>query len=79
MAGLPVIASDWRFNKEIVKIGETGYIFEAKNIEALSQCIEEVIADSFKIYNLKNRCLKYSEDFKPENVMKPLTQWLHDA
>jgi len=79
MAGLPVIASNWRFNKEIVNVGETGYLFDAKDIVGLSQCVEEAIANPDKVLSMKKRCLEYSGTFKPENAMKPLAQWLREA
>ena len=79
MSGLPVIASDWRFNKEIVKNDETGYLFHVKDMEALSRCIEDAITEPRKILAMKKICLEYSENFKPENVIKPLTRWLCDA
>ncbi len=37
IAGLPVIASDWNQNKEIVHDNENGFLIEVRNSEALAQ------------------------------------------
>ncbi|NWF75457.1 MAG: glycosyltransferase family 4 protein [Nitrospirae bacterium] len=45
LSGTPVIASDLPGIREIVKDGETGYIFEAGNIKQFTQCIERCISN----------------------------------
>lgn len=36
IAGLPVISSDWNFNKEVIKDGETGWIIPTHDINSLA-------------------------------------------
>ncbi len=43
IAGLPVIASDWNLNRDVVIDGKTGWIIPVNNIEALALKMEYVI------------------------------------
>ncbi len=43
IAGLPVIASDWNLNKDVVMDGKTGWIIPVNDIEALALKMEYVI------------------------------------
>lgn len=43
---LPVIVSDVGGNKDIIKHGETGYLFECNNYEAFGECIRKVLLES---------------------------------
>lgn len=75
-AGTPVIASDWRFNKEIVKPGLTGVLIKDCN----SKKIEEVlikIADNPNMWNvMKITTLNEARKYKPEVAIKPLMEKL---
>lgn len=76
MSGLPVIASDWRFNGELVNNGETGYLVPVHNVEALSDAITKAVSDSKSVAEMRIKCLKKSEDYQPERVMKSLSGWI---
>ena len=43
VAGLPVIASDWSMNREIIQDGVTGIICKAKDVDSLKCAMERVI------------------------------------
>ena len=45
MAGVPVIATDWKYNSEIVKDGETGLICGSQSAENVYQAIQRVRGD----------------------------------
>lgn len=77
MAGLPVIASDWRFNNEIVEDGETGYLVAVHDIEALANMVQYAIEHDDVIKDMKLMCLKASERFIPEKVMFNLNEWIN--
>lgn len=76
MAGLPVIASDWRFNNELVEVGKTGFLVEVHNPNALISRILYCIEHSNLISEMKLKCLKESERFAPETVMIDLKNWI---
>lgn len=76
MAGLPVIASDWRFNNELVEDNKTGYLVEVHNTEALAKKILYATEHTDDVEKMKLCCLKESERFRPEEVMKNLNLWI---
>lgn len=77
MAGLPVIASDWRFNNELVKNGKTGYLVEVHSLEALTERILYSIEHFNVVKEMKMKCLKESDRFVPERVMINLNEWIN--
>ena len=71
-AGVPVIASDWKYNSEIVKIGETGLLYSVNNqeefIEKIVYCYEER-----RVWNnMKLKCLCEAKKYAPEAVIDVL-------
>lgn len=58
-AGKLVIASDVGGNPEIVKNGETGYLFKSKDFLALSQLIINSLNDPHKIRTIGQRSQNY--------------------
>lgn len=69
-AGVPVIASDWKYNKEIVKDGQTGFIFETKNTEQLALTLRQLIGKD--LTEIKNNCLIEAKNYLPSTVIKDL-------
>ena len=42
-SGLPVIATDWMYNSEIIKNGFNGYLFSPNNLDELVTLLDNVI------------------------------------
>ena len=70
-AGLPVIASNWKSNSEIVD-AKTGYLFESCNIDALKSSIINATEDLDRLFMMKKECLKRASKYKISNVIKIL-------
>ncbi len=66
IAGLPILASDWHFNAQFVKDGETGVIIPAKEEQPLYEQMKAFIKGTYNIDELKKSCLKEASiyDFK---------------
>lgn len=71
-AGLPVIASNWRYNSEVIRHGETGLIYELGDIRNLESAIMTLISDSDTTAAMKRRCFAESRKYLPECVAKPV-------
>lgn len=56
IAGLPVIATDWSLNSEIVRDGETGIIVENRNAEKLAAAMESLILNPEKVIEMSKAC-----------------------
>ena len=70
--GVPVIASDWHYNSEIIQHGKTGFIFDLNDSNGLVDCINALLDDRELLFEMKQNARKYSDLFKPESVLKDL-------
>lgn len=72
LAGVPVVASNWHFNSEIIEHEKTGLIFELDDKHALTNQIKRLINDKELMDKLKIGAKQESEKFKPEKVLEHL-------
>lgn len=72
-AGLPVVASDWKYNAEVVKNGETGFLFKPHCLDDLYNKIY-LLCNSPGLWRImKSNCRKeYLGKYTPESAMKVL-------
>lgn len=71
MAGLPIIASNWAYNSELVENGKTGFLFDL-NTDQLFETICHVIDNYKELSDVSKNCYKKSKFFDMENLLKPL-------
>ena len=71
-AGLPVIASDWKYNSEIIKSGMTGVIFKTHSISELKAAIMSIDSDIKKWNLMRQNCVSEAKRYLPANAMKKL-------
>lgn len=75
-AGVPVIASDWNYNKDIITEGYNGYIFETHNIDQLIQILSGLDISSCEYLTMKKNCITAAEAYLPENALNPIIERL---
>lgn len=71
-AGVPVIASDWKYNKEQIQDGYNGLLVQPKEIAELVQVLLKVLENQGVINSLRINCLKTAVINSPENACKCL-------
>ena len=71
-AGLPVFASDWHDNSNIVTDGRTGLLFPAHSVESLSKILIFSYNNQCKINGMRRNCLAESKKYFPEVVVNVL-------
>jgi glycosyltransferase involved in cell wall biosynthesis len=69
MAGLPVIASDWHFNPDIVDEGKTGIIIPNQNKKALYLVMKDVIENPQKYLGMAKYCQQKAKEYDTKNVI----------
>jgi glycosyltransferase involved in cell wall biosynthesis len=69
VAGLPIIASDFHANPEIVINGENGVIIEPNNIEALKVVMNQFISKKYDLNVMKARAKESAAKFAVQNVL----------
>ena len=68
-AGLPVIATDWHCNGEIVTHGKTGWIYSTEEPEKLTQWMEYAIAHPEEFHQMRFACLEAAKQFDTQRAM----------
>lgn len=71
-AGVPVIASDWRYNAEIIKQNRTGMIYKTSLFEALCKIMSDIDAWN----TMKPTCVEEAKKYRPENAIQILLKHL---
>lgn len=69
MSGLPIIASDWNMNKEVIEDGKTGFIIPVHNSSALADKMEEFICNKIDIHKMKQYCVNHVQQYDYRNVL----------
>ena len=76
-SGIPVIASDWRYNGEIINDGETGFIFDTHDINGLKRHILKVIKNKDQYKKMKFNCVDQAQKFLPKNALETFMKKLN--
>ena len=71
IAGLPVIATDWSLNSEIVRDGETGIIVENRNAAKLAAAMESLILNPKKAIEMGRVCQSECMNYDTCHVVTP--------
>lgn len=66
-AGVPVIASDWKYNAEIVN-EDVGCLFAAGKTNELKKILLDIANDPNQILIKKKLCLKEAQKFCPDRA-----------
>ena len=72
MSGLPILASDWKYNNEIVIDKYNGYLFEPRNVNKISDCILNAFNNIDTLYKMRFAALENAEKYTPDKALKPL-------
>lgn len=71
-AGVPVIASDWKYNAEIVN-DRVGYVYPTKDGAAFAACLEKAALNPADLLEKKKQCLKEAGKYTIEKAVQILT------
>lgn len=71
-AGIPVLASDWNANRELVFHKSTGLVYPTDEIVTLNDAIEWVLAHRAETSQMRGNCLREARKFAPEAVISQI-------
>lgn len=71
-AAVPLIASDFKYNGELIKDGIDGLIYDLKDSQALTNILEKISSDPNLINEMKRNCLVRSAEFSTEKAISIL-------
>jgi glycosyltransferase involved in cell wall biosynthesis len=67
-SGLPVIATNWKYNSEVIQHGQTGLIYEG-GVEGLVFTLNEILSIPNEIMLMKRNCIIEAQKYNPESVV----------
>ncbi|MBQ9558371.1 MAG: glycosyltransferase [Bacteroidaceae bacterium] len=71
-SGVPVIASDWHANPELIDVGVTGFLYPTRSVSSLVKLLMEVADEPEKINAMRRTCVERAQEFLPEKAIVPL-------
>ena len=71
VCNLPIIASDWNMNAEIIQDGRNGLLCKPQSVDSLAAAMERIITDKALAYSMSENCHTQSMAFDIHNVVSP--------
>ena len=68
-AGLPVLASDWKYNAELVQQGKQGLLYPYGQPEKFTEQLTWAVHHPEEVYVMRSACLYEAHKYTPEKVM----------
>ena len=68
ISGIPVIASDWRYNSDLVIHGQTGFLLAPGKEVVILEVLEALYNDRDLLFKLKQNAYQKSKEYAPEIV-----------
>ena len=69
-SGLPIIATDWLYNKDVICNGRNGVLVPIKSPKSLASAILRLYNDRELHLNMSKNCLADSTKYHPDQVLK---------
>ncbi len=69
IAGLPIIASMWNLNAEVIEDGVTGILIPPHDSNALFTAMKTVIDGHIDLFNMRNNCVRYVQQYDFRSVL----------
>ena len=76
-SGVPVIASDWKYNAEIIN-ENIGFVYPVRIQEAFIKILKIAVDNPRILLDKKKDCLREAEKYRTENVVKILAERLEE-
>lgn len=69
IAGLPIIASDWNLNRNVVRDGQTGRIVAAGDVAELSRAMEDAITGKMELATMSTASQREARKYNSQDVL----------
>ena len=78
-AAIPVIASEWKYGKEMITNGENGFLFPLGIKDALVERLDYIYNNKENAVAMKPVCLEYAKKYSAEAVFKKIADLIGDG
>jgi glycosyltransferase involved in cell wall biosynthesis len=72
IAGVPVLASDWKYNREIIDPGRTGAICRARSSEDMIERLRQYIGAPQLLAEMRKHCIDRAHEYHVDHALKEL-------
>ena len=69
-SGVPVIATNWNCNFEVLKNNYTGIKVEVNDVNTVANLLVSLYNNRGKLVSMRKNCLKEAEKYSPDNIME---------
>lgn len=73
-AGLPIIASDWHDNANIITDNKNGFIFPTRDVNRLAEIILDIYKCQDRLVPMKLNCIQSAQAFLPSVVIRTIAE-----
>jgi glycosyltransferase involved in cell wall biosynthesis len=74
IAGVPVLASDWKYNRELVADGETGAFCRTHSVDSLAETIKRYVDAPRRLTAMRARCIEEARKYHSDVALTGLLQ-----
>ena len=71
-AGLPVIATDWNSNKELIHNMVNGIIYPNSELQSLIECIRWIISHPVEHKLMREKCIQFAVQYQPDAYIEKI-------
>jgi len=75
-AGLPIIATRWNYNADIIHEGEDGLLVDIKNVEQIVSAMEYLAANNKLYAKMRKNCLLRCKEYLPDTAIAKVVEKL---
>ena len=69
-AALPMIATDWNYNRDVITDGRNGILVPIKDVDALCNAVLSLYRDRERAHEIALNNIEDAENYKPDAVLK---------
>jgi len=77
-SGIPVIATNWKYNSEVIRHGEVGYIHECDS-ENLALMLKKILDNPNNLLEMKKDCLLEAKKYDTKTVVQRFLTQMENA
>ena len=68
----PIIANDWKFNSEVIRNGEDGFLYPFRNTQEAARILVSLYRDPDLYASIQTGCVESAKKFSSDNVLEQL-------
>ena len=72
-AGLPIIASDWHDNPNLIEEGKTGKLFPTRDVGSLAGILTEIYHNPAPFESMRKNCIEEAKRYQPDKIVRILS------